>query len=224
MLRLIGIIILCVLFFSNIWAQDNEQTIARIDRIKDIKKKKYIKKETDRVKVKRQQTGDWFNAAPDTCLFRRDRILVAKDTRVELELKGKYQQGMLVLAPDSPDLSKEKDKRTLPVKISSALYEIREETDSFEVKKLGLASVLVERGSLVADWAHGKLSIIAANIRTLFTGTEVSFTIDSTGTEGFIFLKSGSLKFPDYPDRFYGHPSRFFQLHANNHHDIKSLL
>ena len=199
MLRLIGIIILCVLFFSNIWAQDNEQTIARIDRIKDIKKKKYIKKETDRVKVKRQQTGDWFNAAPDTCLFRRDRILVAKDTRVELELKGKYQQGMLVLAPDSPDLSKEKDKRTLPVKISSALYEIREETDSLEVKKLGLASVLVERGSLVADWAHGKLSIIAANIRTLFTGTEVSFTIDSTGTEGFIFLKSGSLKFPDYP-------------------------
>lgn len=138
---------------------------------------------TPDVRIHRRHSGDWQLAAAKLPLYWRDRLLLRQYMCVAIEIKNKDQRGKIYILPDSLETQKE-----------NAVYEIREEPE-----RQGQAAVYIAHGSLILDWAQGKLGVIALNIRSLFIGTEAAFVIDSTTATGYVFLDHGTMQFPDFP-------------------------
>jgi len=180
---IILVYVFIALFFIDSWAQRPAALIKKIVDMSGIKPAE-IDSVTEKVKIHRKASGEWIMGAPKKELFWKDRILVEEFTRVVLHIKRKNQRGKIFLLPDSLKTFKKR-----------AVYEIQEDP-----KKLGRLQAFIEHGSLVVDWAHGKLSVIALGIQSTLSGTKVAFVIDSTRGQGFAFLQQGALVFPDYPN------------------------
>jgi hypothetical protein len=163
-----------------------QEPVGRIRTIADVsgKKPRKLKKETDRVRIRRKSSGRWLKAAPDTSLLWRDRLLLQKYTRAAIDIRRKDQRGRVYLLPDS-----------LATRRERAVYEIREHP-----QELGRVDLYIAHGSMIVDWAYGKLSVIALGIQTLFVSTRVAFIVDSTRAEGLVYLDRGGAIFPDFAD------------------------
>lgn len=162
-----------------------QQPVARIRSIADISsgQAKPVDGATDRIKIQRQFSCEWDDAAPNSDLFWRDRLLLQRYIRAAIEIQNRDQRGALYVLPELLQTYK-----------ARALYEIRE-----QAYELGDVELVITHGSLVIDWAHGKLSVIAVGIRALLNGTRVAFIVDYTRASALIFLDHGSVIFPDYP-------------------------
>lgn len=159
---------------------------AKIHEIALFKGKKFVvdKDTTEFVKVKRREERNWEIGQPKLDLFFKDKILVKKNTRVDLRINTGMQEGKIVFSTELLESSKK-----------TAIYEIKEDP-----QQLGRIQMLLEQGSLMVDWVHGKLNIMALGINSLITGTQITFYVDSTANEGMLFLEEGSVNFPEYPD------------------------
>jgi hypothetical protein len=74
-------------------------------------------------------------------------------------------------------------------------YEIRENT----VDELGGLEIIVRQGVMVVEHGRGRLSAIAAGIRTDIFGTTALLFVDDTGQTGRVYLPEGTIGFPDWP-------------------------
>jgi len=187
--------------------------VGQIKLIADVSqaKPRKITEPTDRVTIKRQTSREREKAFPKMALFFKDRLQVKEYTRVNLRIDNPIQKGNLHLATELTQTHE------LAPRSKEAIYEIREDP-----QELGRAAVVVEKGLLLLDWAYGKLSVIASNLRMALTSTKVVLAIDSTGTKGVVFLDEGVISFPDFPD-IKVNPKDAYRLQQGSHPD-KILL
>lgn len=159
--------------------------VARIQCIADISQSKpmKIKTDTDKVMINRYISGDWIYAQPKTQLFRQDQMLVQKNMRVAVQLKRKNQRGKLYFLPNA-----------LEAKRDEAIYEFIDYP-----AQPGRVDLYIAHGSLIIDWEYGQIGIIANSIQVLLEETKAMFEVDSLSGDGYVYILSGSVTFPEYP-------------------------
>jgi hypothetical protein len=75
-------------------------------------------------------------------------------------------------------------------------YEIRENS----IDALGGIELVVRQGVMVVEHARGRLSAIAAGVRTQIFGTTALFFVEDDGRTGRIYLPEGAIGFVDWPE------------------------
>ncbi len=163
-------------------AQDNA---GKIKEIKDTSKQPHsnIHGSTERVQVQRGSAGRWWDAQEGSLVGAGTRVRVLQQTYAWVQLNSRNQKGDVVVSPIGPDSSQ-----------TEAIYEINENIDQIEGVEL-----LLVKGTMVVNWLHGKLQVIAAEIPVLFIGTRVVFVVGDNGRQGYMFLREGVIKFPRHP-------------------------
>lgn len=163
-----------------------QQPAGKISEIKDVSETPPVKLTgvTPKVKIRRSNISDWVNAQKGLRVFQGDFLQVSRLTRVKLKIKYNGQKGTFILLPDTPDAPKK-----------NAIFRIGEKIDRIKGMKLFLL-----KGTMIADWAHGKLSVIANGIRSIFLGTKVLYVVDEGKNSSYMFVQKGTIRFPDYPE------------------------
>lgn len=158
---------------------------AKVKKIADISgpKVEKINERTPRVRIQRRTTGRWLDAAPDTTIFWKEILKVGTKTRVKIRVDQNIAKGEIVCLADLPEYDR-----------GEGFFKFNENFD-----RLGFWEILLAKGSLLADWSRGRLEVVAVNTTTRLTGTQVAFFVESDSA-GFVFLKKGSIVFPDFPE------------------------
>lgn len=163
-------------------AQEPQGTEVKIYRIADSSgpKKIVIEGETDKVQLQRGEQAGWQNASPGEELIAGDRLKLEPYVHVDLRLQGN-QEGQLVLLPNVVD--------------RGGTFRLEDDPDIE-----GGIQIALESGAMSVDWLRQKLTVIAFGIRTLISGTKVSFLRDPENNKRIAFLDYGTVTFPDHPD------------------------
>jgi len=171
-----------LLYCSSGLAQEPQGTEVKIYRIADSSgpKKILIEGETDKVQLQRGEQAGWQNASPGEELIAGDRLKLEPYVHVDLRLQGS-QEGQLVLLPNVVD--------------RGGTFRLEDDPDIE-----GGIQIALESGAMSVDWLRQKLTVIAFGIRTLISGTKVSFLRDPENNKRIAFLDHGTVTFPDHED------------------------
>jgi hypothetical protein len=178
---------------------ESQVVIGRIDRIAEVsgaRRERQIREPT--VRVQRLTRGEWESLGPGAVLRSADQLRVQRFTDVRVAVEGTSHRGTLILLPELMD-------RTGTLRVFPATAGATAARDAqYNISTSTLPSqdltVNIGRGALVVDWAYGRLSVVAAGTRTLVTGTRLLVEADDAGETGTIYLETGQISFPDYPD------------------------
>lgn len=169
-----------LLYCSMGLAQETPGTEVKIYRIADSSgpKKILIEGETDKVQLQRGEGAGWQAASPGLDLLVGDRLKLDPYIHVDLRIQGN-QEGQLVLLPGIVD--------------RGGIFRLEDDPDVE-----GSVQIALESGAMSVDWFRQKLTVIAFGIRTLISGTKVSFLRDPENNKRIAFLDHGTVTFPDY--------------------------
>lgn len=181
-LRPVFLFAIFVLYCSLGVAQETQVSEVKIYRIADSSgpKKILIEGETDKVQLQRGEEASWQNAGPGEDLLVGDRLKLEPYIHVDLRIQGN-QEGQLVLLPNVVD--------------RGGTFRLEADPDNE-----GSIQIALESGALSVDWFRQKLTVMAYGIRTLISGTKVSFLRDPENNHRIAFLDHGTVTFPDHPD------------------------
>jgi hypothetical protein len=180
------------------WGQAGE--VGRIDRIAEVlggRRERLIKQASERVQAQNAGSTTWANLAPDAQVLDTNRLRVERFTDVRLRVQRPSHRGFLIFLPE---LLERNGNRAFPAPaqgtpVREALYSLNNVSGNTQD-----LVVSIQQGALVVDWVHGRLEVVAAGTRTVITGTRLAVEADPGDDTGTIFLETGTINFPDYPD------------------------
>lgn len=136
---------------------------------------------TEKVQVQPQDSAGWKSAFPAMELHSGDRLKMEPYSHLDIRVEGE-RQGRLILVPNVLDQGGE------------ILLQPETATPGEGIQ------VILESGALSAEWRQGSLAVTAYGVRTLTGGAKVSFLNDPESIQRLLFLESGEISLPDYPD------------------------
>lgn len=180
--------------------QQDAQVVGRIDRIVEIlgaRDVRQLQQSTSRAQVRPAGATAWVDVAPGRGLLHGERLRVARYLDLRLRVRRSAEQGTLVFLPEVW----ERGGRN--VFTAGAQSGQRAPEGSYRVRTAppgaGDLTVEIERGSLVVNWDHGRLAVVAAGTLAVISGTRLAVMVDSTGGGGAVFVDEGEVSFPDFP-------------------------
>lgn len=154
-----------------------EPEVGVISRIKEQKKEVAT---TQRAQIWR--VGEGGPARRQAPLRDQDIVRIGRQVFLDLDLFGEELESRIVLGT-----------RTLA---EQGAYEIRQNT----VDELAGLELVVRQGVLVVEHTRGRLTTVAAGIRTRIFGTTVLIAVDDDGEEAHLYLPEGHIGFPEWED------------------------
>lgn len=136
---------------------------------------------TEKVQVQPQDSAGWKRAFPAMELHPGDRLKMEPYSHVDIRVEGE-RQGQLILVPNVLDRGGE-------ILLQPESAEPGEEL-----------RLILKSGALSADWRQGSMAVTAYGVRTRTGGAKVSFLNDPESIQRLLFLESGEIFLPDYPD------------------------
>ena len=180
-------------------AQEREGVdIDRIARTLSEGKSQKVKEPTASVRIQRQDSLGWTDAAPGTALGWHDRLRVQRNFHVKVDVDRSSQRGRLTFAPEPVQ------KNAQPVYLTvagtptvDALYEVVSVSDSARASDLALR---VYRGAVTVVWLQGSLTIHAAGDSIIVGDSKLVVWVDPSGDEALVFLESGQVSLPGHEE------------------------
>lgn len=167
----------------NSYADEKYAEIRKIADLSFLKPQK-INGVTDRVQIRRKTTDSWESASPGSKVFWEEKLKVLEKTRVQMRIKREKFDGTFVVLPDSIETEKKE-----------AIFLFRG-----IFAELNQVEVEVKKGGLIVKLKKGVLDVFLHNLQSRLSGTEIAVIVDDVHGTGMIFLKEGSIYFPEYPD------------------------
>lgn len=133
-------------------------------------------------------------AARGDGIFYRDLVRLMGGVRVDLRLDHPAVTSQHVLGTDAGSISGA-DVDWIPLNLAEqGIYEIRA-----DARQIGGVEFWVKRGLMYLELLQGGISVRAAGTVAHVDGTEVLFLVDASDERGLLYLREGSVRFPEYP-------------------------